>query len=236
MKSRCTSDALPRLSRDHVNACRADLLAGHAHRRASVIDASFASAAGANTHDLPHDRAHRTRANLRTGDGSPPGSEDVPRSADSTRLEHIVLHDRRGPLKAMTTEATTMSSLTKESLTELLASHPPPCLSLYQLTHRWHPENQQDPIRFRNLVKALNASLLQVYPRAEARLLLKPIDALAHHPDFWHQTLEGLARGAGRVRPFSSVPPAASCHRTGDRGGQLSRQAVVAVPPVGRPL
>ena len=28
----------------------------------------------------------------------------------------------------------------------------PPCISLYQPTHRRHPDNQQDPIRFRNLV------------------------------------------------------------------------------------
>ena len=26
----------------------------------------------------------------------------------------------------------------------------PPCLSLYQPTHRHHPDNLQDPIRFRN--------------------------------------------------------------------------------------
>lgn len=35
----------------------------------------------------------------------------------------------------------------------LLATHTPPCLSLYQPTHATHPDNQQDVIRFRNLVK-----------------------------------------------------------------------------------
>ena len=86
-----------------------------------------------------------------------------------------------------------MPSLTKASLTELLASHPAPCLSLYQPTHRRHPENQQDPIRFRNLVKELEASLLQAYPTTEARPLLKPFDALADDHDFWNHTHDGLA-------------------------------------------
>ena len=41
----------------------------------------------------------------------------------------------------------------------LLAEHEAPCLSLYQPTHRHHPDNTQDPIRFRNLVKQLAESL-----------------------------------------------------------------------------
>jgi len=85
-----------------------------------------------------------------------------------------------------------MNSLTKESLTELLLPHPAPCLSLYQPTHRRHPANQQDSIRFRNLVKEMEASLSQAYSASEARLLLKPFDALAVDPDFWKHTLDGL--------------------------------------------
>ena len=86
-----------------------------------------------------------------------------------------------------------MTSLTKASLTELSASHPAPCLSLYQQTHRRHPENHQDPIRFRNLVKKLGAALLQAYPGADAGVLLTPLDALANDQDFWNHTLDGLA-------------------------------------------
>lgn len=51
--------------------------------------------------------------------------------------------------------------LTNESLVELAAVRQPPLLSLYQPTHRCHPDNRQDPIRFGNLVKKLEASLLQ---------------------------------------------------------------------------
>ena len=83
--------------------------------------------------------------------------------------------------------------LTAESLAELASAHQPPCLSLYQPTHRRHPENQQDPIRFRNLVKELEASLRQQYPAVETRLLLEPFEALARDHDFWNHTLDGLA-------------------------------------------
>jgi hypothetical protein len=69
----------------------------------------------------------------------------------------------------------------------------PPCLSLYQPTHRHYPDNQQDPIRFGNLVKALEKSLLQQFPKDEIRPLLEPFLALADDRDFWNHTLDGLA-------------------------------------------
>ncbi len=87
----------------------------------------------------------------------------------------------------------TMTGMNNQTLAEFSADPKPPCLSLYQPTHRRHPENQQDPIRFRNLLKALEASLLQKVPTAEARLLLAPFEALAHDEEFWSHTLEGLA-------------------------------------------
>ena len=86
-----------------------------------------------------------------------------------------------------------MIGLTTEVLAGLSSDHEPPCLSLYQPTHRRHPENQQDPIRFRNLVKELEASLRQKYPTAETQVLLEPFDALAHDAEFWSHTLDGLA-------------------------------------------
>ena len=54
------------------------------------------------------------------------------------------------------TQGEFMSSLlTAESLAEMASGYPAPCLSLYEPTHRRHPENQQDPIRFRSLVRDL---------------------------------------------------------------------------------
>jgi hypothetical protein len=99
----------------------------------------------------------------------------------------------------------TMIGLTNEVLAGFSSDNEPPCLSLYQPTHRRHPDNQQDPIRFRNLVKELEASLRQKYPTAESRLLLEPFEALAHDAEFWNHTLDGLAvlGGPGTFRALT---------------------------------
>jgi len=86
-----------------------------------------------------------------------------------------------------------VNNLDEDLAAGLLADCPPPCLSLYQPTHRHHPDNQQDPIRFGNLVKALEESLLQRFEKDEVRPLLEPFLALANDRDFWDHTLDGLA-------------------------------------------
>jgi hypothetical protein len=86
-----------------------------------------------------------------------------------------------------------MDALESDYSAVLLADHEPPCLSLYQPTHRSHPDRQQDPIRFRNLMKALEASLRQKYATRETRPLLAPFQALADDRDFWNRTVDGLA-------------------------------------------
>ena len=83
--------------------------------------------------------------------------------------------------------------LTVESLADLALRQQSPCLSLYQSTHRRFPENQQDPIRFRNLVKELEISLRQKYSAEQTRPLLEPFEALARDHDFWNHALDGLA-------------------------------------------
>ncbi len=75
----------------------------------------------------------------------------------------------------------------------VLAAHEPPCLSVYQKTHRHHPENQQDPIRFRNLLKQLEESLRKKYPKRDIEPLMQPFYELAENHRFWNHTLDGLA-------------------------------------------
>ena len=75
----------------------------------------------------------------------------------------------------------------------ILADRAGPCLSLYQPTHRRHPENLQDPIRFGNLVKQLTVSLHKKYPQCDAAPLLAPLYALAKDSKFWKQARDGLA-------------------------------------------
>ena len=69
----------------------------------------------------------------------------------------------------------------------------PPCLSLYQPTHRHRPDNEQDRIRYRILVKALEESLLQHVPKKEIPPLLGPFLALADDREVWNHTRDGLA-------------------------------------------
>ncbi len=101
--------------------------------------------------------------------------------------------------------------LTSESLAGLASVQQPPCLSLYQPTHRSGPENQQDPIRFRNLVKELEVSLRQKYSAVETRLLLESFATLAHDDAFWNHTREGLAvlGGPSLFRVFRLQRPVA---------------------------
>lgn len=86
-----------------------------------------------------------------------------------------------------------MHSLANDYATGLLDAPEPPCLSLYQPTHRHHPDNLQDPIRFRNLIKAFEQSLRQKYATREVKPLLEPFQALAEDRGFWNYTLDGLA-------------------------------------------
>lgn len=84
------------------------------------------------------------------------------------------------------------SKLTNELLQEL-QSATSPCLSLYMPTHRSHPENSQDPILFKKLVKQLADSLTKQYTPKEVAQILKPFEALILDTEFWNHTGDGLA-------------------------------------------
>ncbi len=86
-----------------------------------------------------------------------------------------------------------MDELTRDYPGFLLGDHQPPCLSLYQPTHRRHPENVQDPIRFRSLVKALEKALREDFGSSDIAALLRPFEALASDRTFWNHTDSGLA-------------------------------------------
>ncbi len=83
--------------------------------------------------------------------------------------------------------------LTHDVLTMLASQSGAPCLSLYQPTHRHHPGNQQDPLRFRHLVQELENSLKGEYPADKIRSLLEPLEELERDRDFWNHTLDGIA-------------------------------------------
>lgn len=92
---------------------------------------------------------------------------------------------------------------------ELLQPHESPCVSLYQPTHRHHPDKDQDPIRFRNLVKVIGNELRSRYGTREIRPLLEPFRALSENHDFWNRALDGLAvlAAPGFVRHYKLQRP-----------------------------
>jgi hypothetical protein len=105
----------------------------------------------------------------------------------------------------------TPDTLSPASLAELASFQGRPCLSLYQPTHRRHPDNQQDPIRFHHLVKAMETSLRGQHTADAVRALVAPFEALAQDHDFWTHTQDGLAvlSAPGLLRVFLLPRPVA---------------------------
>jgi hypothetical protein len=87
-----------------------------------------------------------------------------------------------------------LNQITNEFLRELsTAQHQQPHISLYQPTHRHHPENKQDPILFRVLVKQLEHLLLQEkFTPEQVRQMLEPFEELGRDGELWNHTQEGL--------------------------------------------
>ena len=107
------------------------------------------------------------------------------------------------------TEPQDMDRLAIDYPKEILARREPPCLSLYQPTHRAHPDKAQDPIRYRNLLKRLTESLHQKYTEREVAGLLEPLHAIADDVQFWNHALDGLAvlRAPGFFRAYKLQRP-----------------------------
>jgi hypothetical protein len=86
-----------------------------------------------------------------------------------------------------------MRQLSTEDLGRLRSQVEPPCISLYQPTHRHHPESRQDPIRYRNLRSQMEKSLKQSYSSRDVRELLKKHRSLEADAQFWNHRTDGLA-------------------------------------------
>ena len=86
-----------------------------------------------------------------------------------------------------------MELLTKEFIQELLATDQALCLSLYMSTDRTHPESIKNPIKFKNLLRQMEESLLQKYSAGEVKGYIEPFEALVNDNDIWNNTKDGLA-------------------------------------------
>jgi hypothetical protein len=86
-----------------------------------------------------------------------------------------------------------MRQFSTHQLLSLLDKHGPPCISLYQFTHRHHPDSLQDPIRYRNLLRQMEGSLRQKYQKRDVHSLLEKFQPLSHDGEFWNHRTDGLA-------------------------------------------
>ena len=80
-----------------------------------------------------------------------------------------------------------------ERLRELLEHHAPPCVSIYQPTHRHHPDNEQDPIRYRNLVREAEKRLRDAFDGPEVDAIVEQLDRQGQDRAFWNHRTDGLA-------------------------------------------
>ena len=72
-----------------------------------------------------------------------------------------------------------------------------PAVTITLPTHRTSPDNQQDPIRVKNLVEEASKRLLEEFNRREIGPLLERLEQLADNIDYRY-TLKGLALFANR--------------------------------------
>ena len=76
---------------------------------------------------------------------------------------------------------------------EILFTDGKVCISLYQTTHRFAPENQKDVIVFKHLLQHLEDSLEPSLSKDDVKSIMKPLNALKEDIPFWQNTMDGLA-------------------------------------------
>jgi len=87
-----------------------------------------------------------------------------------------------------------MKNLTLDQIKGLAQQTASPSISIFLPTHRAGRETQQDPIRFKNLLRDTEKQLLDggMGPR-EASAVLQPVQALLDDSNFWNHQHDGLA-------------------------------------------
>ncbi len=87
-----------------------------------------------------------------------------------------------------------MDILRQKDLQQLIETSGEWCISLYMPTHRVGRAQQQDPIRFKNLVAGAQERLLGYgLRRPEVQALMHPAESLLIDGDFWQHQSDGLA-------------------------------------------
>ena len=91
-------------------------------------------------------------------------------------------------------QVSTGRPIRREDIQELLQVPGRPCLSLYMPAVRAGAQTQQNPIRFKNLLRSLEERLEGMgLPSGTAGELLEPLRGLLDDPAFWQTQSDGLA-------------------------------------------
>lgn len=87
-----------------------------------------------------------------------------------------------------------MDSLTREDIKTLIETQEEWCVSLFMPTVRAGAEVQQNPIRFKNLLRKAEERLSELGVRVpDIESLLKPAQGILDNPDLWRGNSDGLA-------------------------------------------
>ena len=84
-----------------------------------------------------------------------------------------------------------MPTLGSAYLSDVLRRPEPPCVSVYMPTHRTYPDVQQDRIRFKNLVRAVEDGLARSHPGRDVRAVTDKLHHLEDDADFWATGRDG---------------------------------------------
>lgn len=103
-----------------------------------------------------------------------------------------------------------------------------PCVTITLPTHRTTPENRQDPLRVKNLVKQAVDRLLGEFSKREMEPLLKRLDQLTQEIRFTH-TLDGLALFVSRDFARAVYMPFPLRERVAVDDGFFTRDLVFAM-------
>lgn len=109
---------------------------------------------------------------------------------------------------------------TTADLRALLAPHEPPCVSLYEPTHRSYPQSsQEDPARYRNLLRRAEETLRQRYPASRVGPVLEKLERFGDDTEFWIQAAAGLAifSSADDLKVFKLQQPVPELLSVADR-------------------
>jgi hypothetical protein len=87
-----------------------------------------------------------------------------------------------------------MDILKQTHIKDLMETSGEWCVSIYMPTHRYGREQQQDPIRLKNLITEAEEKLLESgLRRLEVQELMRPAESLLDDDEFWQHQSDGLA-------------------------------------------